>query len=57
MTCFFQKHTFFLCSLAKHIMEEEKLAPEELPTKYKFDSSKFELVAQGAEGVRFLRCA
>ena len=34
-------------------MEEEKLTPEELPTKYQFDSSKFELVAQGAEGVRF----
>lgn len=52
MICFFLKTSEFFCSLAEFYMEEEKLTPEELPTKYQFDSSKFELVAQGAEGVR-----
>ena len=51
---FFLKTPEFFCSLAEFYMEEEKLTPEELPTKYQFDSSKFELVAQGAEGVRSL---
>lgn len=37
--------------LAFFAMEEDNIPFEELPTKFAFDPTHYELVAQGAEGV------
>mgnify|MGYP003262912568 CR=1 FL=1 len=46
-----QKPTFRKSIFASFDMEEDSIPFEELPTKFAFDPTNYELVAQGAEGV------